>query len=682
MRQLFPLALLAIVLTTLDFSSAAAQIADYSDVLLVVNQRSWASQEIGSYFAERRGIPENHIYRIDVDSNETIDSLSFQQLRWQMQDWMRQHDLVDSINYIVTTKGCPLRVSVSVSDDNSTGLFSGLASFEDCLALMNGSDSVKILLVQVNNLTGNRYYNSSAHFRRNPATLPMYLVTRLDAYYVEQVKAYIRAAETPSLLGEGLWELDIAPGRDNPSYRSFNDQMRRAATLLEAKGLNVLLDTTATYLHDQKNVVGYASWGSNDVSSGGGAEAKPGNTWLNGSIAETAVSTGGRTFDTARRSYGQSLVADWLDEGVNGVKGYTNEPYLVAIAEPDILFDRYTSGFNLAESFWAASKLSAWRQVVIGDPKMHLGLLARMPTAAVFFGSVGRYDVARDTIWIGNAWSSNVMVTGTTIQGNDSTSFAAATVAGVSTIAVGDSVGVVVSFHPVAYGVATAQLRLEVRRTPGDSISQVQTVQLTGSGSRPDLDVPDSVFFTPTPAQDIPLMNLSQTDTVTVDSLQLAGTDVGLFEIDAPTTFPVVIPPGQTAMLSVSYSGEPGVGSTARIYVFSNAQGTGRINLSGQMVSDVETPGTSDHSAISISAIRPNPASNTCEVDYRLPRVAHVHIDLVDTRGAVVASMLDATLEAGEHAVALDVSALPSGVYHLRLDVNGRASIRSLVITR
>jgi hypothetical protein len=39
-----------------------------------------------------------------------------------------------------------------------------------------------------------------------------------------------------------------------------------------------------------------------------------------------------------------------------------------AVASPSILFDRYTRGWTLAESFYAASALVGWQDIVIGDP--------------------------------------------------------------------------------------------------------------------------------------------------------------------------------------------------------------------------------------------------------------------------------------------------------------------------
>ena len=88
--------------------------------------------------------------------------------------------------------------------------------------------------------------------------------------------------------------------------------------------------------------------------------------FADGGIAETAVSTSARTF--LPTTGGQSLIADLISQRVTGVKGYCDEPLLQAVASPTILFDRYTRGWNLAESFYAASRFVGWEDIVIGDP--------------------------------------------------------------------------------------------------------------------------------------------------------------------------------------------------------------------------------------------------------------------------------------------------------------------------
>ncbi len=96
---------------------------------------------------------------------------------------------------------------------------------------------------------------------------------------------------------------------------------------------------------------------------------RPHFTWLDGSIAETAVSTGGRTF-ILNSSYGQSLVSDLLDDGVSGVKGYVYEPYLDAISNPEHLLSCYANGFTMAECYAASNVMLSWMGTVVGDPKM------------------------------------------------------------------------------------------------------------------------------------------------------------------------------------------------------------------------------------------------------------------------------------------------------------------------
>ena len=96
---------------------------------------------------------------------------------------------------------------------------------------------------------------------------------------------------------------------------------------------------------------------------------RPHMNWVNGSIVETAVSTGARSFNWGT-SYGQSLVADILEDGASGTKGYVYEPYLTAVSSPSVLLSSYSSGFNLAESYAAANTMTSWMGVVVGDPKM------------------------------------------------------------------------------------------------------------------------------------------------------------------------------------------------------------------------------------------------------------------------------------------------------------------------
>ena len=97
------------------------------------------------------------------------------------------------------------------------------------------------------------------------------------------------------------------------------------------------LEMTEAFVGGQSGLLGYFSWGSNDPHYG--EKAYESLTFAPGSISDTAVSTSARTF--LPTTGGQSLIADLIAHGVTGVKGYTDEALLQAIASPSVTLDRY-----------------------------------------------------------------------------------------------------------------------------------------------------------------------------------------------------------------------------------------------------------------------------------------------------------------------------------------------------
>ncbi len=91
-----------------------------------------------------------------------------------------------------------------------------------------------------------------------------FLVTRLTGYTVETALGLIEKAN--GSLGErGMHVLDLATNRNDTGYKFWNDDLYVAnATLNQTHGIDVLFDETSTFLTNLSNVMGYASWGSND----------------------------------------------------------------------------------------------------------------------------------------------------------------------------------------------------------------------------------------------------------------------------------------------------------------------------------------------------------------------------------------------------------------------------------
>lgn len=128
-------------------------------------------------------------------------------------------------------------------------------------------------------------------------------------------------------------------------------------------------DATSLRIRISLDIVETSTDGSLFIDSTVLRVIRPHMGWVNGSIAETAVSTGARSFNWGT-SYGQSLVADLLEDGVSGVKGYVYEPYLTAVAYPSVMTTAYASGYTWAESIYMANPLMSWMGVAVGDPKM------------------------------------------------------------------------------------------------------------------------------------------------------------------------------------------------------------------------------------------------------------------------------------------------------------------------
>ena len=78
----------------------------------------------------------------------------------------------------------------------------------------------------------------------------------------------------------------------------------------------------------------------------------------------------------------------------------------------------------------------------------------------------------------------------------------------------------------------------------------------------------------------------------------------------------------------------------------------------------------------------PNPASGRATVAFVLPEAAEVQVSVYDVLGRRVALVAAGAFEAGRHEAALDASALPAGLYVVRLQAGGAARSQRLTVAR
>lgn len=325
---------------------AAALVAgEGKRVLVIANAADPASVRLARYYLAKRGVPKENLVLLKTTTSEELPQSAFaKEIEAPVKAALARTK--NPVDFLLLIRGVPIRVAEGGDSVDSRLMSSGL----------------KLLKIQVGEVAPNPYFGKDEPFTH--AKFGIYLACRLDGYTAADAQALVDRS-LKAKPNKGPFLLDEADNRKAESYGQLQGAFVPAAQTLTGRGLTVELDREVAFALAPKPLAGYVSWGSNDGAFSIGVYRSL--RFLPGAISETFVSTSGRTFRDPNAP-GQSLVGDLIAQGVTGVKGYVSEPYTLALARPDLLFDRYTKGRNLAESFYAASPVTHWKDVVIGDP--------------------------------------------------------------------------------------------------------------------------------------------------------------------------------------------------------------------------------------------------------------------------------------------------------------------------
>lgn len=656
---------------------------DYNDVIVLVNDSSSQSQEIASYFALRRGIPDRRIFHFEADTTYEyfIDSARFTRIRYELQTWMAERNLVDSIRYIVTTKGCPLVVSVEEFDRGAA--ISGYSAFDAALSLINGRDSALILQpFSTANLEArrNRFFGSIARFKRDPDIFPLYLVSRLDGFTVDDVKRMIDSAAKPVSRSEGLWLFDLDPTFAANAFKPVHDRTEAAAIRLrDDLKLQVFLDPTDARITEQENVLWYFTWGP---FATGNVGVPPRHSWAPGSVAMVVTGLAGQTFyrDTARKN--SLLFGELIAEGVTGGATWSIEPYAFGIPYQEVATERYAQGWNLAESFFAATPLAGFRTIVVGDPKMKLaGLLTPEPDI-LSFNPAYRFEPRTDTGFFRNDNPRPITVTGMRVVEEENAGnslpeeFSVALPPPFSfpiTVQPDDSLVVLVTHRSTIYG--GVQARVEVAfDLPNGRGAGTSYMSVVGSGKRPGMDVPDQLYFGVVPdggtaTRTLRIRNLAMVDTLLLNGMALSGEAAGRFTFDHPPTETLRIPGSAEISFDITYiNSENRSFDQARATLNTNSEpATRRVSLDAGLTLGVDDKKTSKRFALEAA---PTPSAGPVAIRCTLPAgTARLRVEIVDVDGSVVSAPFDGDAAEGSMSLHPDIDRLPSGVYTCRVHV-------------
>ncbi|MFA7230397.1 MAG: CARDB domain-containing protein, partial [Victivallaceae bacterium] len=179
--------ILLLISTLIVLISTASAMPSYNDVLLVINDNSPESVEIGNYFKNARKIPDENVVHVNIADNQltyydvysyAISIADKSKVLNAIKEHLTNNHLSDKINYIVTTRG----IHKFAVNDIGTSKY----HFTDLFLMYNLSDH--------DFFVDNKYYYYKTEladkvFSKNK--IGYYIVARLDGPGVDNIKKMI-----------------------------------------------------------------------------------------------------------------------------------------------------------------------------------------------------------------------------------------------------------------------------------------------------------------------------------------------------------------------------------------------------------------------------------------------------------------------------------------------------------
>ena len=315
------------------------------NTVVVVNQNSTNSCELGNYFCERRQVPPQNVLRINwPGGNISWGSGDFQtNLLTPLLDMLASRQLTSQVDYLVLSMDIPFQTVYDTNKVNSTtsALFYGLK--DD-----SGPQWMDVT---------NSYYESEQVFRQAPPASAQgcaFLATMLTAGSLSQAELLV----DQGVASDGTWPTQPAilcktsdPTR-NIRYHLFDNAIFNARLLRH----DTLLRTDTDSAWGQTNLLGYQT----GLASLG---ISP-NAFAPGAMADSLTSFGGVIFGPNS----QTTALAFINAGASGSYGTVTEPSSGAQKFPDPQDYFYQGrGFSLAESYYQ-SIYTPYEGLIVAEP--------------------------------------------------------------------------------------------------------------------------------------------------------------------------------------------------------------------------------------------------------------------------------------------------------------------------
>jgi uncharacterized protein (TIGR03790 family) len=329
------------------------------NTIVVVNDLSPDSLEIGLRYARARGIPESHICHVTTAPSGTLQITAWSnEIRNPVLSFIAEQGLSNQIDYVVFAHGLPYRVLNNLEVTPPPDITQLYASLTSCMYYDHFASSNAFLFgCHLNPFATNAYFGRDRAFRRMDSPNGRYLISALIiAHSPDQTRAVLRrAAQSDYTAPSG--RIDLV--RTSDGLRSVRWPMHEEADfrarLFGYRNQWALITSNTPPI--STNRMGYQT----------GLAAVPdvfSHQYAKGAYADHLTSFGG-ILDIPT---GQTIILDWLKAGAAGAYGTVAEPcaYIAKFPTPNI-YHLYERGFTLGESLYMATAYP-YQGLFVGDP--------------------------------------------------------------------------------------------------------------------------------------------------------------------------------------------------------------------------------------------------------------------------------------------------------------------------
>ncbi len=355
---------------------------DAAATVVVFNQSDPASVSLAASYAEKRGVPYDHLVGLSCPVDETINRATYnasiaEPLRkifadrgwWQMEPHpARSGDLrvvESSIRYVAIMRGVPLKIAPEpqmIPGDHPEAVASPLnrneASVDSELALLGQGNR------QVSGPLENPYFRSLSRAQKSAFPPGLLLVCRLDAAAQRTVQRMIDDAVMAEKTG--LWGFAYIDSRRimTGGFAMGDEWLRSIVSATLRNGIPAVHEDTPELFpggYPMRQAALYFGWYTENVA---GPFRNPGFRFVPGAVAVHIHSFSASTLRDPLKNW----CAPLLDLGAAATIGNVYEPYLHLTSHLDVFEDRLRNGFNFAEAAYASQPALSWMSTFLGDP--------------------------------------------------------------------------------------------------------------------------------------------------------------------------------------------------------------------------------------------------------------------------------------------------------------------------